>query len=194
MKIKLHHQPTGNSCGPTCLYMAFEAVVNWGNSLSSTVPVKHTIKDIAEMCGTDWEVGTPPDRMERGMKALNLNYVEHMCSPRPYDLLRQVIEDGNIPILRTITKGVPHWIIVNEVNFVYPEIFKVLDPWQGSIQYSEKELDEIWKVRNYQFFEIIINKKQCVKSFVNPQTGNFLFRRYSNITQDFYLGTRKDED
>jgi len=191
MKINLRHQPTGNSCGPTCLYMAFEAVVNWPNDLPFTVPVKYTIKDIAEMCGTDWEVGTPPERMIKGMKTLNLNYVEHMCSPRPYELLRQIIADGNIPILRTITKGVPHWIIVENVNFIYPDTFKVLDPWQGHISYTEKELDSIWKIRQYQFFEIIPNKRPLV----NSQTGEIDLRYIpNNITQDFYTGITRDED
>lgn len=155
MRINLHLQPTGNSCGPTCLYMALEYFENGKNDLPFDTVIPYTIKDICNMCGTDWIVGTPPDRMEKGMKALNFKYVEHMCSPRPYELLRKVIDDEHIPILRTITKGVPHWIIITGTNFVYEDIFNVLDPWQGKIEYTEKELDKIWKVRQYQFFEVI---------------------------------------
>src|ERR1035437_1782835 len=172
MRVNLHHQPTGNSCGPTCLYMAFEAVVNWPNDLPFIVPVKHTIKDISEMCGTDWEVGTPPEKMVKGMKALNLNYVEYMCSPRPYELLRQVIADGNIPILRTITKGVPHWIVIDSCS---PMLYNVLDPWLGKVQYYQPELDEIWKVRQYQFFEIL--KPTLSKYGKQNVTGNYLTTR-----------------
>lgn len=153
MKLNLYQQPTGNSCGPTCLYMAFEYILNHPNDLPFTVPVKYTIEDICKMCCTDWVVGTPPDRMEKGLKALNIHYVEHMCSPRPFDLLKQVINDGNIPILRTITKGAPHWIIIQNAD---KDGYETLDPWQGHILYTEKELDSIWKPRQYQFFEILV--------------------------------------
>ena len=71
-----------------------------------------------------------------------------------FDLLKQVIENEHVPILRTITRGVPHWIIVKGFNFVYPDKYTILDPWLGEIEYTEKELDDIWKPRQYQFFEL----------------------------------------
>lgn len=168
LNIKHFYQPTGNSCGPTCLYMAFNYVINSPNDLPFDCPTKYTIKDVCEMCGTDWIVGTPPDRMEKGMKALGLEYVEYQGSPRPYDLLRQVIESGNIPIIRTITNGIPHWIIVKKYNFVHNDLFDILCPSLGEIKYDEKELDAIWKVRSYQFFEIKVPKnKYSAINFAN---------------------------
>jgi hypothetical protein len=35
-------------------------------------------------------------------------------------------------------------------------LYNILDPAQGKIQYYQPELDEVWKPRDYQFFEIII--------------------------------------
>ena len=152
MNIKHSFQPTGNSCGPTCLYMALNYKLNVPNDLPFDVESKFSIEEICEMCGTDWIVGTPPDRMEKGMSALSLKHIEYQGSPRPFELLREILENNNIPILRTITKGVPHWILIK--GFMGYE-FYVNDPWLGEIIYSEKELNEIWKIRNYQFFEII---------------------------------------
>lgn len=153
--IKLFHQPSGNTCGPTCLYMAWYYLVNKDNFIfslfSDTIEMIYDINDIANFCGTDWVVGTPPDRMENGMKKLKLNYIEYVSSPHPFDLLKFVIDNKHIPILRTITQGVPHWIIVDgyDDNFFY-----VKDPWLGEIKYTQEELDYIWSVRDYQFFEI----------------------------------------
>ena len=47
--------------------------------------------------------------------------------PRPYEFLRQILETDNIAIIRTITNGIPHWIIV----YNYDEVgnkFYILDP------------------------------------------------------------------
>lgn len=178
--IKLIKQPTGNSCGPTCLAMVYEYVNTlkgirkktyrqYVNSETDVLTVTdevdveqetllnaNLVGSIANACGTDWEVGTPPDRMEKGMKVLELNYIEYSHMKNPYKLLQTVLDSKNIAILRTITKGVPHWVIVYGINFIYPEKFKVLDPWQGEIEYTQEELELIWKQRDYQFFEIQI--------------------------------------
>ena len=150
MTIKHYYQVDGISCGPTCLKMIndyFETEIP--QEIGYNFP---TIEDICVMCGTDSIVGTPPDRMEKGMNALRLKYIEYQGSPRPFDLLREILEANNIPILRTITKGVPHWILIR--GFIGYE-FYVNDPWLGEIIYTEKELNEVWKKRAYQFFEII---------------------------------------
>lgn len=182
--IKHYHQPTGNTCGPTCLYMVH---VYLQNDLPFIVDTKTTIQDIEHLCGTDWIVGTPPDRMEKGMNALQMKYVEYVNQSRPYDLLKLAIDAGNIPILRTITKGVPHWIIVP--SYLVDEkngeiLYHILDPWQGEIKYSERQLDEVWKQRQYQFFEII----HPTKPLVNPLTGEINLRfNPRDIDEDYYL-------
>jgi len=150
--INYTKQPTGNSCGPTCLHMALSYLANKNNDLPFYFDIKHTVLEICEMCGTDWVVGTPPERMEKGMKALKIKYVEYISSPRPYDLIKQILTNKNLPILRTITQGVPHWIIVKGFD---GDLFDVLDPWLGEIQYTKNQLESIWKVRDYQFFEIV---------------------------------------
>jgi len=116
------------------------------------------------------------------MIALHMKYVEYANLSRPYDLLKLAIDSGNIPILRTITKGVPHWIIVPsymvDVNNRFV-LYRVLDPWQGEIQYSERQLSEVWKQRQYQFFEII--HPPILK--YNPQHND----------EDYYLTIRNED-
>ncbi len=145
MNINYHQQPTGNTCGPACLKMAHSSI--------NTDKQDITILDIAVMCGTDWIVGTPPDRMETGLKALELEYVVHVGEENPFETLNHCIFNNKISILRTLTHGVPHWIIVKDCQ-MDEEVYNIYDPWQGIIQYTKEELNEIWEVRDYMYFEI----------------------------------------
>ncbi len=149
--IKLFKQPTGNTCGPACIYMAWYHLINKENSFKFDIDMKYSIQDIANLCTTDWVVGTPPEKMVLGLNALNLKYIEYVSSPHPFDLLKTIIDNGNIPLLRTITQGVPHWIIVDGYD---DKFYSIKDPWLGEIKYDEKDLDYVWGAREYQFFEI----------------------------------------
>lgn len=149
--IKLFKQPSGNTCGPACIYMAWYHLINKNNTIQFDIDMKYSIDDIATLCTTDWVVGTPPEKMILGLDALKLKYVEYISSPHPFDLLKTVIDNGNIPLLRTFTQGIPHWIIVDgyDENF-----YSVKDPWLGEIKYNKEDLDYVWRGRDYQFFEI----------------------------------------
>lgn len=146
MIINLHKQPTGNTCGPACIKMAHSSINGLANSESIT------IDDIAEMCGTDWVVGTPPDRMIKGLNELGMLFASHINAEKPFEKLKSVVDVHNICMLRTLTQGVPHWIVIESY---IDNIYNVLDPWLGRIQYTEEELDKIWSVRDYYFFEVI---------------------------------------
>lgn len=136
------YQPTGNSCGPTCIKMV-------GEFIKGNIP---SIEDICKTCGTDWVVGTPPDKMRIGLDNLNIIYKEHMDEIEPYQSIKNVIDKGNVAILRTITQQIPHWIVVHGYN---EDTFAVNDPWLGPKEYTEEDLEGIWKVRNHFFFEVI---------------------------------------
>ena len=154
--IKHIYQPTGNSCGPACIFMVYEYIKGI-EKLSDDNRVE-IVNEISETCGTDWIVGTPPDRMEKGFKNLELKYLEDSHMTKPFEILQSVLDKGNVPMLRTITKGVPHWIIITKYTFNEKfgfVLYDVLDPWLGEKTYSEKNLDGIWGIKDYQFFEII---------------------------------------
>jgi predicted double-glycine peptidase len=93
--------------------------------------------------------------MIKGFETYEMKYVEYLHSPKPYDLLKKVIDSDNIPIVRTITQGVPHWIIVNGYD---DKKYSILDPWLGQIEYTQEQLDRIWSPRQYQFFEILTDE------------------------------------
>jgi len=144
-EIQHIYQPTGNSCGPTCLKMV-------GDFIHGDVG---KIDDICKECGTDWVVGTPPDKMRIGLQKLNINYAEHQKDIFPFKQLRHAIDRGNVCIVRTITQGVPHWINIVGYNM---DVFDVHDPWLGPIKYNEEELFKIWSIRDFFFFEILTGK------------------------------------
>jgi GNAT superfamily N-acetyltransferase len=135
------HQPTGNSCGPTCLKMVHDFFVG----------DRFKISDICRACGTDWVVGTPPERMIKGLDYMGIQYIEHINDENPFDALREAIDKGHPCIIRTITQGTPHWIIATDYD---NDVFAINDPWLGRIIYDEEELDSIWHMRNYFFYEV----------------------------------------
>jgi hypothetical protein len=141
------YQPTGNSCGPTCIKMV-------GDFIKGNVP---SIDEICKICGTDWVVGTPPERMKIGLDELGIIYKEHIDELEPYQSIRNVIDKGNVAIVRTITQEIPHWIVIHGYN---EDVFTVNDPWLGPKTYNEDELGSIWKVRNHFFYEIMSGEQK----------------------------------
>jgi len=146
-RVNYLSQPTGNSCGPTCIKMV-------GDFLKGDVP---SIDEICKMCGTDWVVGTPPEFMRKGLNKLEIPYVEHRLEIEPFQSLKNTIDKGNIAIVRTVTQGVPHWIVIDDYD---GDTFSVNDPWLGQIEYDEYELEEIWAIRDFFYFEILSGQQQ----------------------------------
>jgi len=140
------YQPTGNSCGPTCIKMVGDFILGDVGK----------IDDICKTCGTDWIVGTPPDKMKKGLDSIGIKYVEHINEKEPFQGIRNVIDKGNVAIVRTITQGVPHWIVIISYD---DENFGVNDPWLGPLTYNEEQLNEIWKVRDFFYFEILTGQQ-----------------------------------
>lgn len=136
-------QPTGHSCGPTCI----KIIVN------EILEQSPTIEELCEICGTDWEVGTPPDRMKIGLDYLGIKYLEHIDEKFPFESLRESIDRGSYCIVRTIM-GLPHWILITKYG---GNKFIVNDPSSRELRYlDEGYLDRVWKVRNYFYFEIYL--------------------------------------
>lgn len=146
-RVNYLSQPTGNSCGPTCIKMV-------GDFLKGDIP---SIDEICKMCGTDWVVGTPPEFMRKGLNKLEIPYVEHRLEIEPFQSLKNTIDKGNIAIVRTVTQGVPHWIVIDDYD---GDTFSVNDPWLGQIEYDEYELEEIWAIRDFFYFEILSGQQQ----------------------------------
>jgi len=159
-QVKHISQPTGNSCGPTCIKMVGDFILGDVGK----------IDDICNTCGTDWVVGTPPDRMEIGLKQLGINYIIHQSEIEPFQSIKNTIDKGNVAIVRTITEGVPHWI--NIVGY-FDDDFEVHDPWKGPIRYNEEELNSIWEVRDFFYYEIVSRAPTILKDIkIRPMVMN----------------------
>jgi GNAT superfamily N-acetyltransferase len=154
--VKHLKQPDGISCGPTCIKMV-------ADFFKGNIP---SIQEICKMCGTDSITGTPPERMRKGLDSLGIEYIEHIDDKNPYQSLRDAIDRGSVTMLRTLTHGVPHWIVVHSYE---SDVFNVNDPWLGQLQYNEKQLEKIWKERNFFFFEV---PKENNELDLNEEDGN----------------------
>jgi GNAT superfamily N-acetyltransferase len=87
--------------------------------------------------------------MEKGIKALKISYE----IKSGFQNLYKSLDDNNPCILRTLTQGQPHWIVCYGYDRKTNEFF-VMDPWLGEVIYLQKEINKIWKPRDYFYFEI----------------------------------------
>ncbi len=129
-------QPTGHSCGPTCIKMI----------LPDESP---SIEELIELSSTDWTIGTPPERMEYAFNALNISYK----IKSGFQSLKSAVAYRKPCIVRTITDEIPHWIIVYGY-YKKEDFWFINDPASGKIEYNSDELERIWKPRDFFYFEI----------------------------------------
>lgn len=175
--VKHLRQPDGISCGPTCIKMV-------ADFFKGDIP---SIQEICKMCGTDSITGTPPEKMRKGLDSLGIKYVEHIDDENPYQSLRDAIDRGSVTMLRTLTHGVPHWIVVHSYE---SDIFNVNDPWLGQLQYDEKQLEKIWKERNYFFFEVPKENEEL--SLNEEENNNVIIRPYRDDDYEPILAMLED--
>jgi hypothetical protein len=113
-----------------------------------------------------------------------------MDEESPYDSLRSVIDNGSVAMLRTLTQRVPHWIVVHSYD---DDIFYVNDPWLGQLTYSETDLEEIWKERNYFFFEVIKENNKEEDLDEHSYSGNVTLRPYNEATDALEIFNKLEE-
>ena len=146
-KIEHLYQPDGISCGPTCIKMIL-------NHIKSN---EITIEDIKKIVGSDNIKGTTLDDMIVGLENLNIKYEHPKLSDEETAIkyLNNSIKSNNPIILRTLTKGIKHWVIVDDFDGEY---YSVKDPWLGKIQYNKEEIINIWKPRDFDCLKILKTK------------------------------------
>jgi hypothetical protein len=148
-----------------------------------------SIDEICKSCGTDNITGTPPERMRKGLDSLDIQYIEHMDEENPYDSLRSVIDNGSVAMLRTLTQRVPHWIVVHSYE---DDTFYVNDPWLGQLTYDETDLEDIWRERNYFFFEVVKeNKEEEIDE--HSYGGEVVLRPYNESTDALEIYNKLEE-
>jgi len=159
-KIGHLYQPDGISCGPTCLKMVL-------NHIQSN---EVTIEDIKKIVGTNNIKGTTLDDMVVGLENLNIKYEypKLVNKETAIKYLNNSIKNNNPIILRTLTQGIKHWVIVDDFDGEY---YSVKDPWLGEIQYNEEEIIDIWEPRDFDCLKIL-------KTKLTSNDGEFIVRLY----------------
>lgn len=152
--LKIHHQYQNKeyTCGPTCIKMVADFL---------NINLKYNnIDDIIKLCGCNPTSGT----IDSGMKSAldNLNIINLQNPHRGSDgdsetksikLLDDILLNNNVFIMRTLTRGIKHWIIIyNKKNDKY----KIADPWLGLLEYNISEIISIWRPRDFDGFIIYV--------------------------------------
>lgn len=179
--VKHLYQPDGISCGPTCIKMV-------GDFYKGEVD---SIDEICKHCETDNITGTPPERMKKGLDKLGIQYVEHIDEADPFQSLRDIIDNGGVGVLRTFTHKVPHWIVVHSYDAENQHVFNVNDPWLGQLTYDEDQLDEIWKDRNYFYYEVLKENQEEIDE--HNYGGQVSLRPYNEATDAEVIFNKLEE-
>lgn len=168
-------QPDGYSCGPTCLKMILE--MDQSNGLS--------IDDIKNIVGTDDIKGTTLEDMIVGLKHLNIRYEYPRLGNQETAIkyLNDSLAEGNPVILRTLTMGIKHWIIVDNFDGEY---YSIKDPWLGKIKYDVDDIVGIWEPRNFDCLKILKQNDSTptIRPYVKndrEQVNNLLIESFSHL-------------
>jgi hypothetical protein len=130
-----------------------------GDALGITTST--SVEEIAEICGTNHQVGTTDSMLAKGLETLHIPN-KRGTSRDTQELANYLIGGGYI-ILRTLTRGVKHWTVLYAFE---NGVFKVADPWLGDITYTPEQVLAIWQPRNFDYFEIMPAVKHIIDSVV----------------------------
>lgn len=134
-------QTTGINCGPTSLKILLEYYKS---------RINPSIDELGEIMETDFDFGTTDVRMKKGLVHCNLNHRQiHIDDSNALTLLKNYVKNDRKILLRTLTRGVKHWVVVYDFK---DDLFLVSDPWLGKIKYNDKQIYNIWKPRNFDGF------------------------------------------
>lgn len=135
-------QQAGHTCGPTCVKMVADFLgAQYGD-----------IDEIIELCGCNTKTGTVDTGIKNALDSLGIENERNPHREDPEEAmgyLNALLENGDIFIMRTLTKGIKHWIIVYGKR---NGLFLVADPWLGKITYDQNQIINIWQPRDFDGF------------------------------------------
>lgn len=140
------YQEQGHTCGPTCIQM----LANFFD-----LDQKDDIDGIIQMCGCNTTTGTVDTGIKSALEKLKLPNIRNPYlgnEEKSMSWLLKMLTNGNIFVMRTLTKGAKHWIIVYGVDS--DNQYLVADPWLGMIKYNEKQILGIWAPRDFDGFMV----------------------------------------
>lgn len=144
--IRLFNQTKWYNCGPTALFMILNAL-----NIKS-----YDIDSIEELSGTNDITGCTDENVRTFLSNLNDEKITYKrivdkSKVESFRFINNALYNGYFVLLRTFTHGIKHWVVLSEFN---DDIYLTYDPWLGVIEYTNEDIDQIWKERNYDCFII----------------------------------------
>jgi len=144
-QLKEHHryQSKGYNCGPTAVQIVA--------SIFSKKKVNDDILEEVMECNDT--TGTIEIGMKKGLDYLGITNTRNPFLGDEKESIKMLVDslkEGKIFIMRTLTQGIKHWIVIKSVSLHNNSyLFQVLDPWLGIRTSNLKEILKIWEPRNY---------------------------------------------
>lgn len=144
-RVEQHHQfqQAGHTCGPTCVQM-----------VADYIGVKYKdFEEIENLCGCNTTTGTVDTGIKNALEKLNIRHHQNTEkeAKAAFEVLNSSLVDGNVFIMRTLTRGIKHWIVVYKFDGTQ---YYIADPWLGKIQYTPHEILKIWRPREFDGFTV----------------------------------------
>jgi predicted double-glycine peptidase len=142
MNFRTQLQKTEYTCGAA-------AVINVLSYLK--YPTTFTEEYLASIGGISPIYGCTHDSMEHILNSVGLENERIVGKDKHYSFekLNNELSEGHLCIMRTLTRGIKHWIVVYRKE---GEKYRVSDSWLGDITYTKKQIDSIWRPRDYDAF------------------------------------------
>lgn len=133
-------QTKGYTCGPTAMKILLD-FINYPEV---------SVDYLEKVSGTDGVLGCTDVGMSKMLDHLGIKYnrIVDGNTQDSFNKLDDHLKKDKV-ILRTLTKGVKHWIVVYDK---IGNIYKCSDPWLGLISYNEDQINSIWSPRKYDAF------------------------------------------
>ena len=128
-------QPYDATCGPT-------AVINAGKWAGLGLSVKHDFVFMMDLCETDWEIGTYPWGIDRGLRiALGLNGVKvtRKRNASIKDIEKHLSKDGSVVVCNK-----DHVFLITgqtKKMFYYTELQRRIDNGKSQKEYNSTDND-----------------------------------------------------
>lgn len=137
-------QQAGHTCGPTCVKMVADYL---GADYSD-------IDEIISLCGCNNKTGTIDTGIKNALDSMGIRNEQNPITGdagSAMDHLDSILDSGDVFIMRTLTRGVKHWIIVYGKT---GDKYLVADPWLGKIAYDKSQITNIWEPRDFDGFHV----------------------------------------
>lgn len=142
-------QPDGYSCGATSI-----KIVSNIYGLDSNIP------KLKEICGTNPETGTIDSGIANGLSFLGLPHqrtFDIIFTPEQDEIyLNYILYNDFTYVMRTLIHGMKHWVVIVDKSDDY---YSTLDPAFGIINYHKSFIIEAHKLRDYDGFVVLKEKK-----------------------------------